>query len=75
MSIEKRTWMIKSNKGEKFGPYPEEEFQEKLRAGEFPYYYTLKSNQMKDWRPLLEVVSSDETFRRASTIPPAEEGE
>ncbi|MBN2525928.1 MAG: hypothetical protein JXR76_05995 [Deltaproteobacteria bacterium] len=75
MDIEKRTWMIRSNKGETWGPFPEHEFQEKLRAGEFPYYYSLKSNQMKNWQPLLEVVSTDETFRRASTIPPSSDSE
>lgn len=75
MNIENRTWMVRSNKGELLGPFPENEFQEKLRAGEIPYYYSLKSNQMTDWQPLLEVVSTDETFRRASTIPPAQNDE
>ena len=70
MDIEKRTWMVKSNTGETQGPFQEEVFQEKLRAGDIPFYYFLKSNQMKDWQPLLEVVSKDETFRRASTVPP-----
>ena len=67
--------MVKSDKGVKQGPFPEEIFQEKLRAGDIPYYFSLKSNQMKEWQPLLEVVSSDETFRRASTLPPPEEEE
>ncbi|MBN2715360.1 MAG: hypothetical protein JXX14_05865 [Deltaproteobacteria bacterium] len=62
--------MIKSNTGETQGPFQENVFQEKLRAGEIPFYYFLKSDQMEDWRPLLDVVSNDETFRRASTMPP-----
>ena len=70
MDIDKRTWMIKSNTGETQGPFLEAVFQEKLRAGDIPFYYSLKSNQMSDWQPLLEVVSTDETFRRASTLPP-----
>jgi hypothetical protein len=72
MDIEKRTWMIRSNNGETQGPFKEDEFQEKLRAGEIPFYYHLKSNLMNEWKPLLDVVSTDETFRRPSTLPPAE---
>ena len=55
MNIEKRTWMIKSNTGETQGPFQENVFQEKLRAGEIPFYYFLKSDQMDDWQPLLDV--------------------
>jgi hypothetical protein len=72
MDIEKRTWMIRSNNGETQGPFNEDEFQEKLRAGEIPFYYHLKSNHMNEWKPLLDVVSTDETFRRPSTLPPTD---
>ena len=70
MNIEKRTWMIRSNRGETQGPFSETLFQEKLRAGDIPFYYQIKSNMMNDWKPLLDVVSTDETFRRPSTLPP-----
>lgn len=70
MNVENRTWMIKSNRGETKGPFPEAQFQDKLRAGEIPFYYSIKSNEMDDWKPLVQVVSTDETFRRASTMPP-----
>lgn len=63
--------MIRSANGsEKEGPLSEEAFQDKLRAGKIPLSSMLKSNVMDDWRALLEVVSTDETFLRPSTMPP-----
>ncbi|MBN2340591.1 MAG: DUF4339 domain-containing protein [Deltaproteobacteria bacterium] len=72
MDITNRTWMVKTNKGETQGPFPEDQFQERLRAGEIPFYYYLKSSEMDDWQPLLDVISSDDSFRRPSTMPPPE---
>ena len=48
----------------------EEEFQEKLRAGNISLKAVVKSNFMNTWEPLLKYISCDETFRRPSTVPP-----
>jgi len=62
--------MIRSNTGEVTGPLGEEEFQEKLRAGEIPFFYDIRSSAMTDWKPLVKVISEDNSFHRASTTPP-----
>ena len=69
MDISKREWWVRSAGGEE-GPIPEETFQDRLRAGDIPLQSEIKSNYMDDWKPLLEIVSSDETFHRRSTPPP-----
>ena len=70
MDIAEREWSVKVGDDIE-GPMPEEEFQERLRDGEFPLHALIKSNFMSDWQPLLTVVSNDETFRRPSTLPPS----
>lgn len=72
MNTEYRTWMVISNTGETQGPFSEQQFQNKLRAGDFPFFYKIKSNEMTQWRPILDVVSEDQSFRRPSTTPPPE---
>ena len=74
MDISKREWWIKIEDKEE-GPLIEEAFQEKLRAGKIPLMALVKSNQMNDWEPLLTYISSDESFRRPSTMPPVEQDE
>lgn len=71
MDVTKRQWWIKYGDKEE-GPLGEEEFQQRLRAGEFPLGSEIKSNFMSKWESLLKIVSSDETFRRPSTMPPPE---
>jgi hypothetical protein len=70
MDISKRTWQIKTDEEEILGPFGEEEFQKKLRDGDIPVYYHIKSNYMNSFEPLLSVISKDTTFKRKSTLPP-----
>ena len=63
--------MIKPTGGKKEGPLSEEEFQNKLRAGDVPLTSLVKSNRMKKWTPLIEVITHDETFLRPSSMPPS----
>ena len=72
MDTSKRIWWIREPGGAERGPVPEDEFQDTLRDGKIPLGSEIKSNYMDAWRPLLEVVSSDETFIRPSTMPPPE---
>jgi hypothetical protein len=69
MDLSQRKWWVRTDEGEE-GPIDEEDFQERLRAGDVPLHAELKSNQMDEWKPLLEVISSDESFHRRSTPPP-----
>ena len=71
MDVSDRTWMINLNGGKKEGPLSEEAFQDKLRAGDIPLTSMVKSNRMKKWKPLIEVISTDETFLRPSSMPPS----
>lgn len=71
MDITNREWWIRTDDVEQ-GPFAEDDFQEKLRAGEIPLKSVVKSNYMTDWEPLLKYISADETFRRPSTMPPPE---
>ena len=71
MDVSDRTWMIKPTGGKKEGPLSEEEFQNKLRAGDVPLTSQVKSNRMKKWTPLIEVITHDETFLRPSSMPPS----
>lgn len=70
MDVSDRTWMIKPTGGKKQGPFTEEEFQGKLRAGDIPLTSKIKSNRMKKWMPLIDVITNDETFLRPSSMPP-----
>jgi len=70
MDVCNREWLVRSPDGAESGPFPEDEFQERLRKGEFALGSLLKSDRMDDWKPLLEVVATDETFVRPSTMPP-----
>jgi hypothetical protein len=70
MDVSSRTWRIRMPDGTEVGPLGEEEFQDRLRRGEFPLGSQLRSDRMEAWKPLLEVVSTDESFARPSTIPP-----
>ena len=70
MDVSDRTWRIKPTGGKKEGPLTEEEFQNKLRAGDVPLTSMVKSNKMKKWKPLIEVITCDETFLRPSSMPP-----
>ena len=72
MDIAERTWWVLSTEGAEEGPIPEEEFQERLRAGKIPLGAKIKSNFMSDWEDLLKVITADESFRRPSTMPPPE---
>jgi hypothetical protein len=74
MDIDKREWWVRTPDGEE-GPIPEETFQERLRSGGIPLHSEIKSNYMDEWKPLLEIVSSDETFHRRSTPPPPVPGD
>jgi hypothetical protein len=71
MDVSTRKWWIKIGDTEQ-GPIDEELFQQRLRAGEFPLSSMIKSNYMDNWKPLLSIVATDETFRRPSTAPPPE---
>jgi hypothetical protein len=71
VDVANRKWWIRTGDVEQ-GPVDEDCFQEKLRAGEIPLKSVIKSNYMKDWEPLLMYISTDETFRRPSTMPPPE---
>ena len=70
MDIEQRTWLVRTADGVEQGPFSEDEFQDRLRAGDIPLFYQIKSNQMNDWKPILDVITSDESFHRTSTMPP-----
>jgi hypothetical protein len=72
MDVSDRTWRVRLKDGEELGPLVEEEFQRRLRAGEFPLGSLIRSDRMGEWKPLLDVVVGDETFRRESTAPPPE---
>jgi hypothetical protein len=69
MDVSTRKWWIKIGDLEE-GPIDEDVFQKRLRAGEFPLSSFTKSNYMDDWKTLLSIVATDETFRRTSTTPP-----
>jgi hypothetical protein len=69
MDITNRKWWIRTADNEE-GPIDEDSFQDRLRAGLIPLNSKIKSNMMDGWQPLLAIVSTDETFRRPSTIPP-----
>lgn len=69
MDVSNRKWWIRTAEGEE-GPVCEDPFQDRLRAGLIPLNSMVKSNFMDAWQPLLAIVSTDETFRRPSTIPP-----
>lgn len=69
MDLSQRKWWVRTPEGEQ-GPIPEDEFQDQLRAGDIPLHAELKSNFMDEWKPLLDVISSDESFHRRSTTPP-----
>ena len=71
MDVTNRKWWIRIGDVEE-GPLGEDEFQEKLRAGDISLKALVKSNFMNDWEPLLKYISCDETFRRPSTMPPHE---
>ncbi len=71
MDVSDRTWMIKPTGGKKEGPFSEEAFQDKLRAGDIPLSSQVQSNKMKKWKSLIEVISTDETFLRPSSMPPS----
>ncbi len=62
--------MLRLPDGNQDGPLSEDEFQDRLRAGKLPLSASVKSNGMQEWKPLLEVVSTDETFLRPSSMPP-----
>jgi hypothetical protein len=70
MDISTRQWWIRKPDGTEVGPLIEDEFQHRLRKGEFPLSSLLKSDRMESWKSLLEVVATDETFARPSTVPP-----
>ena len=69
MDVTTRKWWIRIGDVEQ-GPMNEDEFQEKLRAGDISLKAVVKSNFMNDWEPLLKYISYDETFRRPSAVPP-----
>jgi hypothetical protein len=69
MDLSERKWWVRTPEGEE-GPIEEEDFQDQLRAGNVPLHAEIKSNMMNEWKPLLEVISSDESFHRRSTPPP-----
>lgn len=69
MDVSTRKWWIRIG-NEETGPFDEDLFQDKLRAGEISLRSEVKSNFMSNWEPLLSVVSKDETFRRRSSVPP-----
>jgi len=70
MDVSTRKWWIRQPDGAETGPLGEDDFQHQLRQGKFPLGSVLKSDRMADWKPLLEVVATDETFARPSTMPP-----
>jgi len=70
MDTSKRIWVIKTPEGVEEGPLSEEAFQMRLRAGEIPLHFQIKSNFMNGYQPLLLVISTDSTFRRESSLPP-----
>ena len=74
MDTSKRTWVIKTPEGGEEGPFSEDEFQDRLRAGDIPLHYQIKSNFMAGYQPLLLVISTDSTFRRESSMPPPPPG-
>jgi hypothetical protein len=68
MDVSNRQWWIRIGDAEE-GPVDEETFQVRLRAGEVSLKAMVKSNYMENWEPLLKYISTDETFRRPSTMP------
>ena len=70
MDVENREWWIKFE-GMDEGPIGEDDFQSRLRAGELPLKALIKSNFMESFEPLLTVVTTDQTFRRPSKLPPS----
>jgi hypothetical protein len=74
MDIANRKWWIRVNNAEQ-GPIDEDDFQQRLRAGEVSLKASVKSNYMTDLEPLLQYVSKDESFRRPSTLPPPDPSE
>jgi hypothetical protein len=74
MDTANRKWWIRVN-GTEQGPIDEDDFQQKLRAGEISLKAAVKSNYMVDFEPLLRYISADETFRRPSTVPPPDPDE
>ncbi|MCP4679456.1 MAG: hypothetical protein GY854_28995 [Deltaproteobacteria bacterium] len=69
MDISKRKWWIRYDDGREEGPFGEDDFQERLRAGEFPLGAEIKSDLMDSWESLLSIVASDESFQRPSSLP------
>ena len=70
MDVTTREWQIRIGDIEE-GPINEIDFQNRLRAGEIPLKAEAKSNMMDHWKPLLEIISSDASFRRPSSVPAA----
>lgn len=71
MDLSQRKWWVRTPEGEE-GPISEDDFQDRLRAGNVPLHAEIKSNYMDEWKPLLDVISSDESFHRRSTPPPVD---
>lgn len=69
MDVSKRQWWLRLG-DEQLGPLSEDDFQERLRNGEFALEAEVKSSMMDGWKPLLAIVAEDESFRRPSTMPP-----
>ncbi len=70
MDIKNRKWWILVGDIER-GPISEDDFQEELRSGKISLRSQVKSNYMDNFEPLLKYVSTDESFRRPSTMPPS----
>jgi hypothetical protein len=70
--ISQRKWWVQLPHGE-IGPIEEEEFQTRLRAGEFALNLLVRSNFDQEQKRLVDVVTQDPTFRRTSMPPPPPE--
>lgn len=70
--ISQRKWWVHLPSGE-IGPLDEEEFQTRLRAGEFALNLLVRSDFDNEQKPLVEVITQDPTFRRTSMPPPPQE--
>lgn len=68
--ISQRQWWVRLPEGE-IGPLPEEEFQTRLRAGEFALHLEVRCQPTDPWKRLVEIVTQDPSFRRTSVPPPA----
>jgi hypothetical protein len=67
--VSQRKWWVRLPEGE-IGPLSEDEFQARLRAGEFALHLEVRCEEQGTWRRLVEVVTHDPTFRRTSVPPP-----